>query len=96
MPVDLDDLLGKAYSVEEAAGILGISAEAVRRLIRRKLLKAVRPKARRNYTILGEDLVLYLTAGKGTSTMAAIEAHRVKSRLGKVLAKAKPRKITEA
>lgn len=89
MPVDLNELLGKAYSLEEAAKLLNISTEA-RRLVRRGLLKANRPPARKSYVVLGEDIVLYLTSGEGTPAMKEREAARVTKRLGRVLETTKP------
>lgn len=85
MVVDLDALLGKAYSAAEAAELLGISEEATRRLIRAKRLKAHRPPGRKSYVITGESIALYLNGGEPTPAMRAREAQFIGGRLGAVM-----------
>lgn len=50
--------LKRAYKIKEAAEILGISAKTVRRLIARRLLKAIR--VLRIYLITAEELDRFL------------------------------------
>jgi excisionase family DNA binding protein len=85
MVVDLDALLGKAYSVAEVAELLGVLEEQVRRLIRANRLKAHRPPGRRMYVVMGESIVLYLNGDEPTPAMKAREAHFIEGRLGAIL-----------
>jgi excisionase family DNA binding protein len=60
MPVELQTLVGKSYTVKEAAAVLELTPDSVRRLVREGRLRAVRMPGTRKYRFLGADLARYL------------------------------------
>lgn len=62
-PVNLDELRGKLYMLAEAADVVGIRVEALRRLARSGVIQATVPTGARGYRITGEALIAWLTGG---------------------------------
>jgi len=60
MPVDLEELRGKFFSVEEAAECLGMCIDSIRRKIRAGHVAARKPPGARAYVVTGEALIEYL------------------------------------
>ncbi|MEW5765750.1 MAG: helix-turn-helix domain-containing protein [Acidobacteriota bacterium] len=60
MPIDLDGLKGKVFSPAEAAQILGVTPDSVRRLVRERKLGAVHPFGGTTYLIHGDALIRYV------------------------------------
>jgi len=59
MALDLKAMEGMAYTAEDVAQLLHLHPDTIRRLIRDRRLRAVRPPGSRIYIILGEDLARY-------------------------------------
>ena len=60
MPIDLESMAGKAYTVEELAATMGVHPDTIRRAIRQKRLRAVRPPGSGAYMVLGRDAIRYI------------------------------------
>lgn len=61
MPVNQAELIGHLFTVAEAAKILDVTPDNLRRLIRDKVILAHHPPRRRGYIVPGESLIAYLT-----------------------------------
>lgn len=60
MPIDLGELKGKVFTPAEAAQVLGVTPDSVRRLVRERKLGAVHPFGGTTYLIHGEAILRYV------------------------------------